>query len=502
MARFLQQLLEIDEPTFSVGIRQLEHLTGLKGVDTRLIADITHRSHDILRKLGLSPSESRGEEVYRALINSVRRGVAEALLFKADYVMMPFDGEIISFNLIDIIESYHFELPFSERIVSHGRRSLRGEMVHRYIDSAGANEEIARHLASEVGLLTEADAEYLDAPDTKVASNHPYILSIGDIVTDAFIDLDEKQAKIETDNDGKRWLSMEYGTKLPYQDVEVIEAVGNSANAAVAFSRLGLNAGLMAFLGDDQAGRNCRLYLESEKVDIDLVSIQTGQKTNYHYVLRYGADRTILVKYQNYDYSWQEPKRQPDWIYLSMLSDASWDLHESLIGYLEQHQDVKLAFQPGVFHFEWGKDRLKPIYKRAEVVIMNREEAAKVTGIQTKSIDQLAKAVHDLGTKIVAITDGPDGAYVSDGKKVIQVPNYPDPSPPLDRTGAGDAFASTLVAALALGNELSDAVLWAPINAMNVVQKLGAQQGLLTASDIKTYLLSAPQDYAVKEYKE
>jgi ribokinase len=75
------------------------------------------------------------------------------------------------------------------------------------------------------------------------------------------------------------------------------------------------------------------------------------------------------------------------------------------------------------------------------------------------------------------------------------MPNYPDPKPPLDRTGAGDAFASTIAAALMLGESLETALRWAPINSMSVVQQMGAQAGLLSREELQRYLDTAPEDY-------
>jgi sugar/nucleoside kinase (ribokinase family) len=130
---------------------------------------------------------------------------------------------------------------------------------------------------------------------------------------------------------------------------------------------------------------------------------------------------------------------------------------------------------------------------------MNREEAVDVTGASYDSLKDLADALHTLGPKIVVITDGPNGSYASYDGKLVSIPNYPDPAPPLDRTGAGDAFASTIVAALAHGESIETALTWAPINSMNVVQHLGAQAGLLKREDIDHYLASAPEDYRAKE---
>src|SRR5690606_7945950 len=100
--------------------------------------------------------------------------------------------------------------------------------------------------------------------------------------------------------------------------------------------------------------------------------------------------------------------------------------------------------------------------------------AAQVTGKERGDINVLLEAMHELGVKVAVITDGPAGAYASDDSQKLFMPNYPDVAEPYDRTGAGDAFASTIVAALARGKSLEEALLWAPINSMNVVQKLGA----------------------------
>ena len=328
------------------------------------------------------------------------------------------------------------------------------------------------------------------------------ILAIGDIVTDAFIALREDQAEITTDKNGIKHLVMEFGSKPPYDHVDIVQAVGNSANASVAFTRLGLRAGLMAYLGEDQAGKDSLNYLTSQNVDVSTVSVQKGQKSNYHYALRYGADRTILIKYEDYNYAWQQPRETQDWIYLSMISGAAWQLHVDLLVYLEQNPNTKLVFQPGTFHFEWGTKKLAAIYKRSHIVFMNREEAALVTGLGVESIPKLIEGLHNLGPNIVVVTDGPSGAYASDGTKILVMPNYPDPAPPYDRTGAGDAFASTVVAALARGETLETALAWAPINSMSVVQKLGAQAGLLNLEDIKRLLDKAPKDYHAKELEK
>ena len=73
------------------------------------------------------------------------------------------------------------------------------------------------------------------------------------------------------------------------------------------------------------------------------------------------------------------------------------------------------------------------------------------------------------------------------------------PHTPLERAGAGDAFASTLVSSLTLGKTLGEALTWAPINSMSVTQHVGAQKGLLTLEKLEEYLAKAPEDYVLKK---
>jgi ribokinase len=327
----------------------------------------------------------------------------------------------------------------------------------------------------------------------------PDVICIGDIVTDAFIKLIDSEA-VTYKNDKGTWLAMQFGTKLPYDHVEILEAVGNAANAAVAFSRLGINTAFVTNVGDDDHGRDMISSLHKDDVDTRFVRINADKKSNYHYVLWYKEERTILIKHEDYDYHWPHlrPNETPKWVYFSSISEHAIPYHDQVADWLDENPDVKLAFQPGTFQMEAGTERLQRLYARSEVVILNREEAVFVTGGDYNNVHDLLDRLHGLGVRIAVVTDGPNGAYASDGQQRLQMPLYPDPAPPKERTGAGDAFASTFVAALIKGNSLEGALQWAPINSMNVVQKTGAQAGLLSEKDLEQFLRKSPDWYRAK----
>lgn len=327
-------------------------------------------------------------------------------------------------------------------------------------------------------------------------AERPDVISIGDIVTDAFIKLLDDEAVTYENEEGK-WIAMKFGTKLPFDHSEIIEAVGNASNAAVAFARLGLESAFVTNVGADSHGRDMIKALDVNDVDTRFVRINHGKKSNYHYVLWYKEERTILIKHEEYDYHWPHltPSETPKWVYFSSISEHAIEYHDQVADWLDRNPDVKMAFQPGTFQMEAGTERLKRIYARSEVLILNREEAVLVGGGDYDNINDLFDHLHALGPKIVVITDGPAGAYASDGQQRLQMPLYPDPAPPVDRTGAGDAFASTFVAALIKGNTIEGALQWGPISSMSVVQKVGAQAGLLTEKQLEEFLRNSPDNY-------
>ncbi|MDE1874721.1 MAG: carbohydrate kinase family protein [Patescibacteria group bacterium] len=330
-------------------------------------------------------------------------------------------------------------------------------------------------------------------------------LAIGDITTDAFIKLKEASVHCDINNENCQ-ICMNFGDKIPYESVTPVRAVGNSPNAAVSAARLGLYSALATDIGSDQNGRECLESLKRDGVDTRFVAIHKGMETNYHYVLWYEADRTILIKHQEFPYRLPhlgDGTRAPRWVYLSSLGSNSAEYHVEISEWLAQNPDVKLAFQPGTFQMELGAEKLAVLYRRTDIFFCNKEESQRILKTTEEDIKKLMNGLCALGPKTVVVTDGPNGAYAmtddAAGPVAYFMPPYPDPKPPFERTGAGDAFSSTCAVALALGKPLEEALRWAPINAVAVVQDIGAQRGLLSRAELESWLAKAPSDYAPRK---
>lgn len=320
------------------------------------------------------------------------------------------------------------------------------------------------------------------------------MLAIGDTTIDAFIRL--KDARVNCDiNDENCMLCMRFGDKIPFEFVEIVPAVGNSANAAVSAARLGLSVAVRVHVGDDENGKTCIDTFAKEGVDTSLIVTEQGKKTNYHYVLWYEAERTILLKHESFSYSMPNLPEPPKWIYLSSVGEGTESYHDEIAAYLSAHPEVKLAFQPGTFQMNMGAERLKALYARSDIFFCNKEEAERILSVKENDIKKLLAGIRALGVKIAVITDGREGLYADDGTHAFHIPMYPDPAPPKERTGAGDATASTTVAGLIAGETLENALKWGLINSMHVVQEIGAQKGLLSRAQIAEWLSKAPADF-------
>jgi ribokinase len=328
--------------------------------------------------------------------------------------------------------------------------------------------------------------------------NNYDLIAIGEITIDAFIRLQDASVHCDINKENCQ-ICMPFGAKIPYESVTEIPAVANAANAAVSASRLNLKSALVANMGADRNGDLCLESLKKDGVSTEFIGIQKDKSTNYHYILWFEDERTILQKHSDFSYKLPDLGK-PKWIYVTSLGEKSLPYHGEIAEYLKNNPEVKMAFQPGIFQIKMGYEQLTEIYKRSDLFFCNVEEAKTILGIKDHTeIKDLIKKVFDLGPKTVVLTDGTNGSYAYDGKEYLFMPPYPDPKPPFERTGAGDAFSSTVVVATILEKSLGEAMAWGGINAMAVVQEIGAQRGLLTRPKLEEYLKNAPENYKAKK---
>ena len=317
-------------------------------------------------------------------------------------------------------------------------------------------------------------------------------IGIGDVTTDCFIRLHQAEVHCKVDNTACE-ICMPFGTKIPYESATEVWGTGNSSNAALCVAKVGLSAALVSSVGGDDNGKKILTSLQERNVATEYVSVHPEIPTNYYYILQYGAERTILVKHGPFPKVLPQFPEAPQWIYFSSAGDA--DFQNAIARYCIENK-VKLAFQPNTTQIEMGSEALKDVYTAAEIFSRNVEEAQSILKMPGElDVKKLMQGIHALGPKIVVVTDGPKGANVFDESGSFHIPMYPDPAPPVSRTGAGDTTASTTVAYIFKGLAPKDALMRGMINAAAGVQAIHCQLGILTAEQIEEWYAKRPADY-------
>ena len=322
------------------------------------------------------------------------------------------------------------------------------------------------------------------------------LVAFGDITTDAFIRLKNASVHCKINNEDCE-ICMAFGTKIPFESVTEVVAVGNGPNAAVACARLGLQSALVAHIGGDMNGEACLKAIQERGVSAEFIEKHPEMRTNYHYILQYEAERTILIKHELYPYKLPAFSEPPRWFYLTSLPEESLEYQLEIARYAKKN-GVKLAFQPGTFQMKLGKERLREVYEATEVFFCNKEESQKILGTEEGDLKKLLEGIRALGPKIAVITDGRNGAYLMDDAGAYYAPMYPDPAPPVSRTGAGDATAATTVAYLIKSLPPTEALLRGLVNAAAGVQAVHVQLGTLNDKQIEEWYEKRPADFVAK----
>jgi ribokinase len=312
------------------------------------------------------------------------------------------------------------------------------------------------------------------------------LLCIGDSCVDVFTFPDRVKINCQLHGGGEKCeLCMAFADKIPTKGFDLTFG-GNAANVSVGTSRLGIKTAVYTHVGDDAFGKAILDNLKQEKVSVSLVRIDKKKKSNVNLVLSAQGERTILTSHEGRDY--RLPNVSPKWIYFSSLA-ANHAGFQAAVPKFVRKLGAKLVFNPGSYQIKEGRKALAPILEVCEALILNRDEAGQLLGVEcvTKGEDECLRRLRNLGPRLVIVTDGPRGSYglSKEGELVFQK-IYP--LGVVERTGAGDAFSSGFTAALINGKDLRGALRWGTANAAFVTQKVGAQTGLLKKSELAKVL--------------
>ena len=137
------------------------------------------------------------------------------------------------------------------------------------------------------------------------------------------------------------------------------------------------------------------------------------------------------------------------------------------------------------------------VLEKTDYLFVNKQEAEEIlygkelelAGEKENQIKKLLYGLRGLGAKNVVITDGENGSFVYDesneshhvGAIKIDV---------VEKTGAGDAYTAGFLAAMLNDKPVEEAMRWGTLDAASVIQKIGAEEGLLSKVELEKRLKS------------
>ncbi len=272
------------------------------------------------------------------------------------------------------------------------------------------------------------------------------------------------------------------GTKIDLDHL-YFDTGGGASNAAVTFARQGLRSVFAGKVGRDLAGAEVVRVLKRESVDLTHLAYDNNNPTSYSTILLAPNGERTILNYRGASHTLEG--RDLD---LSILK-ANWFYITSLAGNLTllrqiiEHaraQNIKVALNPGGDEIASAKE-LKRLLAHVDLVMANRDEFQQLFG--GSNYRQLLTAATAV-TPMAVLTDGPRGAFASDGQMVYYCGEYQKVKV-MDRTGAGDAFNSGFVTVLVRGGQIPAALTLASANATAVVQKVGAKAGILASGRLR-----------------
>lgn len=313
------------------------------------------------------------------------------------------------------------------------------------------------------------------------------VVCFGSAFVDVFLKSDQfKTIRSKTIKTGVAMCEV-MGGKTEVDELEITTG-GGATNSAVSFERKGIEAGVVACVGNDHWGHFVKTKLKQEGASLVHLQTHPQSRTSYSTVLVNSEGRRTVLAYRgaSSQIKWRQVRWQAlnaDWFYVSSLG-GDLDLLTKIVR-TAQDKKIKIALNPGSKEIR-AQDKLIPFLSKVEVLILNAHEASELTGKKSTQLAKMTKQLSRMGPRIVAVTQGDKGARVRVGRKVFRCQSFKVNCQ--EQTGAGDAFGSGLVAGLILGFKPKKAIKLALANSASVVTKMGSKAGLIWKDEVNSWM--------------
>jgi len=305
------------------------------------------------------------------------------------------------------------------------------------------------------------------------------VTTIGDAMKDIFV----FPAIDEMEKPSEGFLRFGYGEKITISDIHY-DVGGTACNVAAGVAKLGLRTSIVTTLGKDNESQEIIKGLQKSKVNTANIKISKEKKTSFSVIISYKGERSILVFHSFGPEDFVIPSDlKTDWVYLGPLGEDYKTLYAKITA-LAAEKNVKVALNPGAVQIHDGLISFGGLLRVTKILFVNKEEGQKLAAISGMTTPkEIVSKLLEAGPEIVVVTCGKEGAYAATKEEFFKVGAYP--ANRVESTGAGDAFASAFIAGIIKGEKLFECLKWGVVNSASVIEKYGAQEGLLSLTTIK-----------------
>ncbi len=281
------------------------------------------------------------------------------------------------------------------------------------------------------------------------------------------------------------------------------KAGGAPANVACAVAKLGGHSNFIGCVGEDAFGDFLLGVLDDHRVNTALAQrseqfttlafVSLAEDGERDFVFSRGADKEL-----SYNERISAHFEQQIVHFGAATSFLGGPLEKTYAQYLEDANKAEalISFDPNYRPDLWrGKEAIfvqkcLPYVAMADICKFSLEEAYLLSG--ESSLEKAVTYLHEQGAKLITITLGSEGTFVSTSHEQFQVPSIPIQA--VDTTGAGDAFIGCLLyqfaneqeprALLNNKNKLTDLISMANKAGAVTAQNFGAISSLPTKEDL------------------
>lgn len=303
---------------------------------------------------------------------------------------------------------------------------------------------------------------------------------IGDIMVDRIITLTDPDV-INSFSAQEHKISLPFPSKMRLEVPPETQAGGNAYNTAYTMRKLGLEVALYTVVGTDYAGQKMLERIKDLGVNCDLVQTDQVNETNSAVILNVASDRLVLGYHFNRTYRLPEIP-ETKYVYLTSVGEDDSALFKQVVEQ-KQQKGFKLIFSPGTLQVTESFTDIKEVMLHTDILILNKEEALKVSRLNTDSNEYLLRGLHNFGPKLVIMTRSDHGSIAFDGKDFTKVGALQVEV--VESTGAGDCYAATVGTGLLLEKDLPTAMGWGAVHAANSILTVGATTGILDRGELE-----------------